>query len=132
MSYYSSADGSIEFNTPITPERFYELVSNQPYEIIAGRTEFLHDKYRDFLSLNDDLLLGFEVDSDGHLTHPKNYLEDCRRYHDETIFKALAPYLKNTRLCYVGEDGEHWALEIEDGKLFYLDGEITYTNKTEV
>lgn len=50
----------------------------------------------------------------------------------EDALKAMAPYVKDGSVEFVGEDHEFFRYEFDDGKIWYADGKIVYERRLEL
>jgi hypothetical protein len=75
--------------------------------------------------------LGFEVrdDENGDLLIS---CYDNKTGQEEVFFAAAAPFIESGDYEWTGEDGDFWAWEFEDGKMFVRYGKRTYGDAEEI
>ena len=145
MGYYVSGNGSLRIKAENLGKAYEALMALQdaPPKAKRGGSSGGSEAPRFWYSwMPEDLRtlpdtksvfaqLGFEVvdDENGDLLI-RCY--DNKTGQEEVFFAAAAPFIESGDYEWKGEDGDFWAWEFEDGKMFVRYGRRTYGDAEEI
>lgn len=86
------------------------------------KTELLKKALREIKEKQKDEDIGcyleqMEIDNEGYIDFPEYYQ---KWYCSTMLFSFLAPFLENVIIEFIGEDGESWGYEINEGILYHI------------
>ena len=144
MGYYVSGNGELRIKAENLGKAYEALMALQdaPDKAKRGGSHSANERRFWYSWMPEDLrtltdtkavfaALGFEVrdDENGDLLIS---CYDNKTGQEEVFFAAAAPFIESGDYEWTGEDGDFWAWEFEDGKMFVRYGKRTYGDAEEI
>ena len=144
MGYYVSGNGELRIKKENLDKAHEALMALQdaPDKAKSGGSYSANERRFWYSWMPEDLRtltdtkavfaeLGFEVrdDENGDLLIS---CYDNKTGQEDVFFAAAAPFIESGDYEWTGEDGDFWAWEFEDGKMFVRYGKRTYGDAEEI